>query len=306
MEELPKKRGRRKKEDPPQAIEIPQPKQAKRGRKTKAVVGTYNTSDTLQTSLSDDENVIVQLNVKGSPPKEASTHLPKAYDNPNSFSSTPMEVGHQHAPSTKSSAPTTSWSSLKVVELLKDFEMKSKASEWPLTTSIACYWCCHKFNTVPYGIPVKYYKDKFHVFGCFCSLECAAAYNFNCNNSQDEVWERYNLINLLARSIGHNKRVKPAPDRLALKMFGGHMEIEDFRKFSETQKVLNVNFPPMMTLTQQVEELNECDVSSEYRYIPLDHERINKYKEKLTLRRTKPVTEYKHTLDHMMNLKIQA
>jgi len=313
-----KRRGRKKKvetpdgeTEPTQAAEggesapTANKQPAKRGRKSKAIVGSYSANENTQTNLSDDENVIVQLNVKG--PGETAdaplSQLPKAYDNPNSFSSTPMEVSHHPSISSAKSAP---WSSLKVVELLKDFEMKSKASEWPVTTSIACYWCCHKFNTVPFGIPVKFYKEKFHVFGCFCSLECAAAYNFNFAESQDETWERYNLINLLSRKLGHVNRVKPAPNRLALKMFGGHMEIEDFRRFTVTQKVLNVNFPPMMTLTQQIEELNECDVSSEYRYIPLDHERINKYKEKLTLRRTKPVTEFKHTLDHMMNLKIQS
>ena len=194
----------------------------------------------------------------------------------------------------------------KVIDLLKDFEMKSKASEWPLATSIACYWCCHNFSTVPFGIPVKYYKGKFHVFGCFCSLECAAAYNFNYNKSTDEMWERYNLLNMLSRMIGYFNRVKPAPSRLSLNMFGGHLSIQEFRQFHETSKVLNINFPPMMTLTQQIEELNECDVTSEYRYIPIDNERINKYKEKLTLRRTRPVTDFKQTLDHMMNLKIQT
>jgi len=300
----------------------------RRGRKAKSVVNTYNSHDQVSCgSMSDDENVIVQLNVKqhlsnesnmpkdlnvppqGGPSSNTTqnsnnTILPKAYDTHtnNSFASTPMEVSHQ-ALRDKQNKP---WCSNKVVELLKDFEMKSKASEWPLTTNIACYWCCHKFNTVPFGIPVKFYHGKFHVYGCFCSLECAAAYNFSFAESLDEVWERYNLINLLSRKMGHANKIKTAPNRLALKMFGGHMEIEEFRQFSETSKVLSVNFPPMTTLTQQIEELNECDINSEYRYIPIDHERINKYKEKLTLRRTKPVTDYKHTLDHMMNLKIQT
>jgi hypothetical protein len=87
-------------------------------------------------------------------------------------------------------------------------------------------------------------------------------------------------------------------------MFGGHMDIETFRKYFDSKKILNINFPPMMTMTQQIEEINECDINSEYRFIPLDNDRINKYKEKLTLKRNKPLTNYKHTLDHMMNLKI--
>jgi hypothetical protein len=194
---------------------------------------------------------------------------------------------------------------LRVVDLLKDFEVKSKNSEWPTTTNISCYWCCHPFANVPFGMPVKYTGSKFHVCGCFCSLECVTAYNFASNESQSEKWERYNLTNLLSRMIGHADRVKPAPSRLTLKMFGGHMDIEEFRRFFATSKILNINFPPMMTLTQQIEELNECDVSSEYKYIPLDIDRINRYKEKMTLKRTKPVTDYKNTLDCMMNLKIQ-
>lgn len=311
---IPKRRGRRRKDEAPSDVVLPDASPikvaSKRGRKAKSVVGTYTTDILPCGSMSDDENVIVQLNIKA-PIDGTKTEivipsvvLPKAYDthSSNSFSSTPMEVVHQPAKDKLSKA----WSTTKVVELLKDFEMKSKASEWPLTTNIACYWCCHKFNSVPFGIPVKFYHGKFHVYGCFCSLECAAAYNFNYGDSLDEVWERYNLINLLSRKLGHVNKVKNSPNRLALKMFGGHMEIDEFRKFVESNKVLNVNFPPMTTLTQQVEELNECDINSEYRYIPIDNERINKYKEKLTLRRTKPVTDFKNTLDHMMNLKIQA
>lgn len=194
---------------------------------------------------------------------------------------------------------------LRVVDLLKDFEVKSKNSEWPTTTNISCYWCCHTFSNVPFGMPVKYTGNKFHVCGCFCSLECVTAFNFASNESQSEKWERYNLTNLLSRMVGHADRVKPAPSRLTLKMFGGHMDVEEFREFFATSKILNINFPPMMTLTQQIEELNECDVSSEYKYIPLDIDRINRYKEKMTLKRTKPVTEYRNTLDCMMNLKIQ-
>jgi hypothetical protein len=120
------------------------------------------------------------------------------------------------------------------------------------------------------------------------------------------VWERYNLINLLARKLDYSPLVRPAPSKLALKMFGGHMDIDTYRAFCKSSKVININFPPMMTLTQQIEEINECDINSEYRYIPIDNERINKFKEKMILKRNKPLTNYKHTLDHTMNLRIQV
>ena len=197
---------------------------------------------------------------------------------------------------------------LKVVELLKDFEEKNKNNEWPQSTSIHCYWCCHKFDTPPFGIPVKYTSaGKFHVYGCFCSLECAAAYNFDAKDGgHDDIWERNTLINFIAKKIGYEKNIKPAPSRLALHMFGGHLSIQDFRGFCSTAKLININFPPMMTITQQIEEINDSDVSSDFKYIPVDTDRINKYKEKIYLRRTKPVNAHEHTLDHAMNLRFGA
>jgi hypothetical protein len=235
-------------------------------------------------------------------------------------------VGNVAGAASAPQLPSAAEGGSRVVELLKDFEMKSRSSEWPSSTSICCYWCCHTFMTPPFGIPVKYvegspsteHHGKFHVFGCFCSLECAAAYNFDaCSDSIDEKWERYSLINFLSRSLASDDpaqqqqrqqaRVKLAPNRLALKMFGGHMSIEDFRATAQSSKMVNINFPPMATLTQQVEELNETDVRSEYRYIPLDIDRINRYKEKIILKRSKPTTaSKKNTLDSLMNLRFTS
>lgn len=192
---------------------------------------------------------------------------------------------------------------LKVIELLKDFEEKNKHNEWPTNTSIHCYWCCHKFNNTPFGIPVKYVNERFHVYGCFCSLECCAAYNVDSKDAADDIWERASLINMLARRLGYKNYVKPAPSKLALKIFGGHMEIDEFRDYCKSNRIINLNFPPMLTLTQQIEEINEADINNDFRYIPIDTERINKYKEKMKLRRAKPITNFKNTLDHTMNLK---
>jgi hypothetical protein len=58
-----------------------------------------------------------------------------------------------------------------------------------------------------------------------------------------------------------------------------------------------------MTLTQQIEEINESDINNELRYIPVDTERINRYKEKIHLKRTKPINTSENTLDQAMNLK---
>lgn len=194
---------------------------------------------------------------------------------------------------------------LRKVRLLMEFEEKSKINEWPANTSVHCYWCCHRFDSVPFGVPIKFSNGKFHVVGCFCGLSCAAAYNFAHGASYDEIWERYSLINMLAVQTGSGTSgvVKPAPDRLSLTMFGGHLSIDEFRRFPSTHKTTVLNFPPMMTMTQQIEEINDCDIRMTYRYIPLDHERVNRYQEKIKLKRSKPLINFKNTLDHSMNLK---
>ena len=99
---------------------------------------------------------------------------------------------------------------------------------WTEKTDICCWWCCHKFDNVPLSLPEKLYDDTFHVFGCFCSFNCAAAYNVNLNDYK--IWERLSLLKLLYNKI-YNKdtEILPAPPRKTLDIFGGHLNIEEFR-----------------------------------------------------------------------------
>lgn len=264
----------------------------KRGRKPKTVVGF----ESAHICSSDDEHIIMKLNVQNE--SGLAEVLPGAYNELSSQNFSEIQTNIE-----KEEENVLIDKPLKIIELLKDFEEKNKNDEWPQTTCINCYWCCHKFETPPFGIPLKYVNKKFQVFGCFCSLECASAFNFDSKESKDEIWERYNLINLIARSIGYKNTVKASPTRLALIMFGGYLDIDSFRNFCKTSKLININFPPMMTLTQQIEEINDSDINSENKYIPVDTDRILKYKEKLTLKRSKPINTLENTLDHSMNLK---
>ena len=42
----------------------------------------------------------------------------------------------------------------------------------------ACFWCTYEFDNPPIYIPKHYIKESYHVYGCFCSPECATA-SFN-------------------------------------------------------------------------------------------------------------------------------
>ena len=272
--------------------------------------------------LSDDENIILHLQVV----KTVATDGPDAYNegHANAFESKPFDLtavaeessvpqlqptvtGNAGQPSsTFADDDRTSTSNLKVVDLLRDFEEKTKCQEWPRSTNVCCYWCCHPFDTEPFGLPIKFNGSAFSVTGCFCSPACASAYNFASLEGMDEIWERNSLLNLMVTKMGlMANAVKPAPNRLMLRMFGGSMDIKAFRAFCDTAKAAIVNFPPMVAMTQQVEEVFESDIACDYRYVPLDNARVNRYKEKLRLRRSKPLSTVKNTLDQTMNLHIQ-
>ena len=84
-------------------------------------------------------------------------------------------------------------------------------NKWPEKVNINCSWCCHKFDTVPCAIPVKYIGGKFYLKDNFCSFNCAAAMIFD--QKEDNMWEQYSLLNLLYKKM-HNKnyvKIKIAP-----------------------------------------------------------------------------------------------
>lgn len=172
-----------------------------------------------------------------------------------------------------------------------------------------CQWCCHRFEGDGVGLPLKFSDGRFSVTGRFCSLECAAAHNASSGGSLDEMWDRYSLLNMMAHRM-HGPAaasagpVRQAPSRLALRMFGGHMGIEEFRAFASAHNKLTVvNHPPMVAMPQQVEEISEHDVRSTRRYVPIDTERIDRYQKEIKLRRTKPLANKNNTLDRAMNIR---
>ena len=121
-------------------------------------------------------------------------------------------------------------------------------------TDILCWWCCHKFDNMPFPLPEKYYDNKYTVFGNFCSPSCACAFNIDMNDHK--MWERNSLIlkmynDLTDKSV---ETIYPAPPKQLLKSFGGNITINEFR--NKTKSVYSSRFiiPPMVPLTTLIEE----------------------------------------------------
>ena len=78
------------------------------------------------------------------------------------------------------------------------------------------------------GLPINYNNDIFHTIGDFCSIECISRYALD--NYNDDIYEIFPLINLY-NNIMHNSvnKIRIAPNKLLLNIFGGDMNIDDYR-----------------------------------------------------------------------------
>lgn len=122
-----------------------------------------------------------------------------------------------------------------------------------------CFWCCHKIEYKIYGMPINYdsINDTYILYGSFCSLQCANAYNFATYNGCDKVWEINSMIQMLGKRYGISNFIRPAPSRYLLKMFNGYLTIDEFRKLHKNNETTHVlNLPPMISINSGYEIVN--------------------------------------------------
>lgn len=176
------------------------------------------------------------------------------------------------------------------------FEMFYELSHdkiWLEKTDVACWWCCHTFNTTPIGMPVNYNHniDKFQVKGLFCSFACMVAYKNDQKIKNNDSLIRFLYRKLTGECIG-GKRIPSAPPRAALKMFGGELSIEEFRTSTEENKMYKMIDYPMYISKDYIEEIDIVNVKNANnkifddntlsRVVNLDEKRIQDAKQRLS------------------------
>ena len=203
----------------------------------------------------------------------------------------------------------TKYNTENKIDLLLQLVHCNKFNKWPEKTNTSCFWCCHEFGGTPWGIPYKYEDNLFHLFGIFCSPNCCASYIFDesCNNNIK--WERFSLLNLLYSKVyGEIEDITLAPSKLALKKFGGSMEIDEYRDKFKTKNTFVLKFPPLVSIIPVLDEINKNKIniknSMNNKFIPVDKNRIKKANTELKLKRSKPSNINKNTLDQCMNINI--
>jgi hypothetical protein len=144
-------------------------------------------------------------------------------------------------------------------------------TEWPESTDVCCWWCCHTFTGCPCTLPVKYdpLRKRYKFIGIFCSWNCVKSYNLD--RSDHMKYECTQLITLLVQQlygIVEAVKIKQAPPRQALKMFGGYLDIEAFRNPTNVDgyhlNLINFNY-----IYPEIVEISNVKVNQEKKNLRL-------------------------------------
>jgi len=213
--------------------------------------------------------------------------------------------GSEYADIGKITSPTNYTEILKNIEgtasmsseLLKQILDKAVCDSYSQDT--ACFWCCHSFEWAGSILPVSYdaYKNLYTCEGHFCSPECSLAYLYGALDVSDTVrWNRHTLLRHMYASGYTQRDLTPAPPRTLLRMFGGPLDIAQFRAYSRGSNdiVLSALSPirlvfPTMNIQGPLRDLK--------RYVSLSTDVVEKASQQLRLKRSKPIHTNIQTLD---------
>jgi hypothetical protein len=242
---------------------------------------------------------------------ESSSGPPKPYDPDDTYASYSQDQKNSTAvpaPVATTDAPVTvTRPSLPLhysEKLMVRFQDANRDQCLPDSTDVACFWDCHEFRGTPCVIPTMIEEGIWRVYGNFCCPECAAAYLFTERLDAHVQWERYALLNRLYAA--GSDPVRLAPPRTALRMFGGTLDVSEFRSIvGEKRMRVDVMTPPMISIIQVMDTkpIDFYDASMKNTFIPWEMDRMNRPgAQGLRLRRTKPIAEKESTLEWCMGI----
>ena len=141
----------------------------------------------------------------------------------------------------------------------------------------ACFWCSHDFDNPAIYIPKHYIKDTYHVYGCFCTPECAVAHLMNENIDSSAKFERYHLMNhIYSKIYDYTKNVKPAPDpHYMLDKFYGNLTIQEYRALLKSERLFLIVDKPLTRILPEFHEDND-DFIINNKIIPSNNYQIKK------------------------------
>lgn len=150
-------------------------------------------------------------------------------------------------------------------EETKEIWRKLKNLEYNLHTNnisdkkSACFWCSYDFDNPPIYIPKHVIKDTYHVYGCFCTPECATAHLMGESIDTSTKFERYYLLNhIYSKIYNYTKNIKPAPDpHHMLEKYYGSLTIQEYRSILKTDRLFLIVDKPLTRILPEFHEDND-------------------------------------------------
>jgi hypothetical protein len=228
---------------------------------------------------------------------------------------TEQETHHEPVPKTTTTGPAVkcklpTYYSEKLMVLFQDANRYQKLPE---KTEIACFWCCHDFASHPCAIPSHIMDEVWYMYGNFCSPECATAYLFKERIDNHVQWERYALLNSLYTDDAEIKAnasngIRPAPPREILRMFGGTMDIGEYRALVHEKRLrVDVMTPPMVSIVQTMDtkpiDFYDQNIKNVFARGDIQHKYNAPGAQGLRLRRTKPLKSRESTVEWAMQIQ---
>jgi len=141
----------------------------------------------------------------------------------------------------------------------------------------ACFWCSYDFDNPPIYIPKHFIKDTYHVYGCFCSPECATAHLMEENIDSSTKFERYYLINhIYSKIYQYSKNIKPAPNpHYMLERYYGNLTIQEYRSLLKSERLFLIVDKPLTRILPEFHEDND-DFIINNKIIPSNNYQLKK------------------------------
>lgn len=307
----------------------PIPSPAKKGRKPPIVASV--TPEGIHGSLqnNDQRPLIAHLPIHGSDidselfcnltsQKEEKSGMPNPFDPEDVYSTfdqenmPPLQIEKEQAKPVPQKISSLGRPSLPIhysEKLMIRYQDSNREQRIPDSTDIACFWDCQPFRSQPCVIPTTIEEGIWRVYGNFCSPECAAAFLFHERLDSHAQWERYALLNRLYSTEEMND-IRLAPPRNTLRLFGGIMDVSEFRDIVKEKRMrIDVMTPPMISIIQVMDTkpIDFYDASMKNTFIPWEMDRMNRPgAQGLRLQRSKPVVEKESTLEFCMGLTAKS
>ena len=135
---------------------------------------------------------------------------------------------------------------------------------WKQSTTICCWNCVHPFETTPVGVPVHFRNGKFILKGIFCGFPCMIRYAID-RCLYDTV--KHHIVHMFKVLTGYSSDdMKPAPFTCCLKIFGGKLELDEYRKANQVKMYKYIKYP-MHISRDYIEELDLQNIKEVNDYV---------------------------------------